>query len=150
MLASLEAVGSGMVRWILLACVTVAGCNSAPGATSPTGEAPQSAALAPTSGRSITVDADEQWGEVGCTPEGNERWVQGRYEVDQEPKADGKRLRGAWLAEDSGTRWLLSYAGGRFHPELSGRRVWARGRSCSKQGQSVFARHFAIVEIVVP
>ncbi len=97
--------------------------------------------------RALSVDAKEQWGEVGCIPRGPQLTLKGRYAIDPPREATGKRLRGEWLVTDAGDRWLLSYAGGRFHPELDGRAVLARGRQCDKEGQSVGASHFALNEI---
>lgn len=97
----------------------------------------------------VELDPRAQWGEVGCTPDGAELRFTAVYRVDPPTDAMGKHLRGEWLEADDGTRWLVSYSGGRFHPELSGRRVDARGKACVKQGQSVGAKHFALSALLV-
>ena len=96
---------------------------------------------------SVTLVSSEQWGEPGCDVNGgNQQSFEARYEVDP-PHADPaatKPFRGEWLVQDDGTRWLVSYAGGRFHPELDGLRVQATGAPCVKQGQSLSAEHFML------
>lgn len=133
------------LAWILAwACVAPAAC--ARGSAKPAAERNLPAADAPAA---IEIDAEDQWGEVGCTPSGDELRYEGTYRVDPPTDASGKHLRGEWLEADDGTRWLVTYAGGRFHPELSDRRVEARGRACAKEGQAVYAKHFALSSLRV-
>jgi hypothetical protein len=100
--------------------------------------------------RWIEITAAAQWGAIGCQPQGATSKFEARYFVDPPGTEHSRKIsRFEWLERDDGQRLLVSYAGGRFHPELAGDRVEVEGEPCNKDGQAVAANHFAIRRIRV-
>jgi len=121
---------------LALASAGAIACSSSP----PTQQAPEMATPAT---QPKVYKLSNNWGNgLGCTPEGEELTVTGTLVV----RPFGKGTDGAVVKTDS-EEWVVSYRATGALLELAGKRVVARGRQCSKQGESVAGRHLDLATL---
>ncbi|HEX7699348.1 MAG TPA: hypothetical protein VF403_01420, partial [Kofleriaceae bacterium] len=112
----------------------VSACSTSPPRTASTSRS--TAASSPTLAAADGISG--QWDASPCTPDGDVTTIIGKLVI----APFGKGTDGARLVPDDGAPWVLTYRATPAMRELDGKRVSARGRPCSKQGQAIIGRHF--------